>query len=174
MQQESEVEQLTAEVCRLLAEGKDIRAELGTIKAENQDLQTELGKFRASLVAQAPPPQTMAQYPPAQEGSVPQGQQYGSPIPSSTMAQGHYSPTVVPYQGAANLTASPGQVGFPPGFTHGTPAQSLQVHGSPQPQGPQVFLRPPTFVPPGPNQALIQQVQSPPNDPMVSLAGSTG
>ncbi len=55
---------------------------------------------------------------------------------TGTVPQGHYSPMVVPYVVAANLTASPGQVSTLAGFPFGPPAQSPQVHGSPQPQGP--------------------------------------
>ncbi len=122
------------------------------IKAQKAELDT--------LRAQAPPVPTMAQY-----QTMPPGQPYGLPMQTGTMPQGHYSPTVVPYALAANLTASPGQVSTLAGFSYqGTPAQGPQVHGSPQPQGPQpqgpqVFLRPPTFVPPGTPQAPPQQVQ---------------
>ncbi len=90
------------------------------------------------------------------------------------MAQGYCSPAVVPYAGVANLTASPGQVGTVAGFAYGTPAPSPQVQGSRQPQGTQVFLRPLTFVRPGSIQAQTQQVQSPPEDPLVSSGGVTG
>ncbi len=58
-------------------------------------------------------------------------------------------------------------------FPFGSPAQSPQVHGSRQPQGHQVFLRQPIFVPPGTQQAPPQQVQSPSEDPTVSSAGPT-
>ncbi len=108
----------------------------------------------------------MAQYP-----AVPRGQTYGSPMQTGTMPQGHYSLTVVPYPGAATLTASPAQVSTLAGFSYGTTAQSPQVHGSLQPQGHQVFLRQPIFVPPVTQQAPPQQVQSPPEDPVVSSAG---
>ena len=147
-----------SEVERLRGELKEVRCEFKTQKAELDALQ-----------AQAPPVHTMAQY-----QTMPSGQPYGSPMQTGTIPQGHYSPTVVPYAGAANLTASPGQVSTLAGFSYGTTAQSPQVHGSPQPQGPQVFLRPPTFVPPGAKQALPQQVQSPLEDPVVSSAGPTG
>ncbi len=148
-----------AEVDRLKDELKEVRSELKTKKAELETLR-----------AQTPPVQTMAQY-----QTMPPGQHYGSPMQTGTMPQGHYSLTVVPYAGAANLTASPGQVSTVAGFSyHGTPVLGPQVHGSPQPQGPQVLLRPPTFVPQGTQQAPPQQVQSPPEDPIVSSAGPIG
>ncbi len=134
-----------AEVDRLKADVKEVRDELKTKKAE-------LG----TLQAQAPPVQTMAQY-----QTMPPGQFQGSPIQTGTMLQGHYSPMVVPYAGAANLTASPGQVSTMAGFPFGSPAQSPQVQGSLQPQGHQFLLRQPIFVPPGPQLAPPQQVQSP-------------
>ncbi len=143
-QQENEVGQLTTEV--------------GRLQSEIQDLKTELRNIKSAQSAQASLPQTHAHYSPVPGVGMPQGQQYGSPIPSSSMATGHYSLTVVPYYGAANLTASPGQVGFPSGLAFGTPAQSPQVQGSSQPQGGQVFLRPPTFVATGSNQAQTQHV----------------
>ncbi len=80
--------------------------ELKEARDDIKALKAELGTYRA----QAPPPQTMAQY-----QHVPPGQQYGSPIQTSTMAQGHYSLATVPYAGAANLTASPGQTASPMG-----------------------------------------------------------
>ncbi len=109
----------------------------------------------------------------AQYQSVPPRQPYGSPMQIGTMPQGHYSPTVVPYTGAANLTASPGQVSTSAGFSYGTTAQGPQVHGSPQPQGHQFLLTQLTFVPPGTQQAPPQQVQSPTSDPPTSSAGPT-
>ncbi len=57
------------------------------------------------------------------------------PMQTGIMPLEHYSPTVVPYAGAANLTASPGQVSTLAGFSYGTKAQSPQVQGSPQPTG---------------------------------------
>ena len=145
-----------AEVERLRDELKEAWNEL---KAQKAELDT--------LRAQAPPVPSMAQY-----QTMPPGQPSGSPMQTGTMPQGHYSPRVVSYARVANLTASPGQVSTLAGFSyHGTPAQGPQVHGSTQPQGPQVFLRPPTFVPPGTPQAPPQQVQSPLEDPTVSSAG---
>ncbi len=144
-----------AEVERLAGELKEV---WGDLKAQKAELD--------ALRAQAPLVQTMAQYP-----AVPHGQTYGSPMQTGTMPQGHYSPTVVLFPGVANLTASPGQVGTLAGFSYRIPAQSPQVHGSPQPQGSQVLLRPATFVPPGPQQAPPQQVQSLPEEPVVSSAG---
>ncbi len=82
------------EVDRLRSELKEVRDELKAKKARLADLQ-----------AQVPPVQTMAQYP-----AMPPGQFHGSPMQAGTMPQGHYSPTVVPYAGATNVTASPGQV----------------------------------------------------------------
>ncbi len=147
-----------AEVDRLKSDLKEVRDEL---KAEKAKL--------ANLQAQATSAQTMAQY-----QTMPPGQFQGSPMQTGTMPQGHYSPTVVPYAGAANLTASPGQVSTLAGFSYqGGPAQGPQVHGSPQPQGHQVFLRQPIFVPPGTQQAPPQQVQSPPEEPVVTSAGPT-
>ncbi len=143
---------------RLADELKDVR---GNFKAQKAELD--------ALRAQAPPVHTMAQY-----QAVPPGQPYGSPLQTGTMPQGHYSPMVVPYGGAANLTASPGQVSTLAGFSYGITAHSPQVHGSLQPQGHQIFLRPPSFVPPGTPQAPPQQVQSPSDDPVLSSAGLTG
>ncbi len=150
--QKAEVERLTNDLKQVRGEFKNQKAELDALRA------------------QAPPAHTMAQYQP-----VPPGQPFGSPMQMVTIPQGHHSPTVVPYAGAANLTASAGQVSTLAGFSyHGTPDQGPQVHGSPQPHGPQVFLRPPNFVPPGTEQAPPQQVQSPPEDPTVSSAGPIG
>ncbi len=138
---------------RLRSDLKEVRDELKAEKAKLVNLQ-----------AQVPPVQTMAQY-----QTMPPGQFQGSPMQTGTMPQGYYSPTVVPYAGAANLTASPGQVSTLAGFSyHRTPAQGPQVHGSPQPQGHQVFLRQPIFVSPGTQQAQPQQVQSQPEDPVVA------
>ena len=92
---------------------------------------------------------------------------------TGTIPQGHYSPTVVPYAGATNVTASPGQVSAVAGFPFGTPAQSPQVQGSPQAQGHQFFMRQPIFVPQELQPAQLQQVQSQPDDPVVSSAGTT-
>ncbi len=146
------------EVVRLTNALKEARDDAKALKAE-------LDSYRA----QVPPAQTLAQHP-----AVPPGQPYGSPLQTGTMPQGHYSPTVVPYAWTANLTASPGQVSTLAGFSYGTAAQSPPVHGSLQPQGHQVFLRPATFVPQGTQQALPQQVQSPPDDPVVLSAGPIG
>ncbi len=146
-----------AEVDRLKADLKEVWNELKAKKAELGNLQ-----------AQVPPVQTMAQY-----QTMPPGQFQGSPMQTSTMPQGHYSPMVVPYAAATNLTASPGQVSTMAGFPFGSPAQGPQVHGSPQLQGHHVFLRQPIFVPSGTQHAPPQQVQSQPKDPVVSSAGST-
>ncbi len=173
-QQENEVGQLTTEVGRLQSEIQDLKTELRNIKSA-QSAQASLpqthahyspvpgvGMPQGQQYGSPIPPSSMAtgqyNYSPVPGVGMPQGQQYGSPIPSSSMATGHYSLTVVPYYGAANLTASPGQVGFPSGLAFGTPAQSPQVQGSSQPQGGQVFLRPPTFVATGSNQAQTQHV----------------
>ena len=59
------------------------------------------------------------------------------------------------------------------GFPFGTPAQSPQVQGSPQAPGPQFFMRQPIFVPQELQPAQPQQVQSQPEDPVVSSAGPT-
>ncbi len=139
-----------AEVDRLRADLKEVRDELKAKKAE-------LG----TVQAQVTPVHTMAQY-----QTLPPGQFQGSPMQTGTMSQGHYSPTVAPYGGAANLTASPGQVSTLAGFSyHGTPALGPQVHESPQPQGPQVLLRPATFVPQGPQQVPPQTGAEPTRGP---------
>ncbi len=122
-----------AEVDRLKADLKEVRDEL---KAKQAEL--------ANLQALVPPVQSMAQY-----QTVPPGQFQGLPMQTGTMPQGHYSPTVVPYAGAANVTASPGQVSTMAGFPFGSPAQSPQVQGSPQAQGHQFCMRQPIFVAPG-------------------------
>ncbi len=129
------------------------------LKEARGDLKTQKGELDA-LRAQTPPVHTMAQYP-----AVPPRQPYGSPMQMGTMLQGHYSPTVVPFPGVANLTASPGQVSTLAGFSYGTTVQSPQVQGSPQPQGSQVLLRPATFVPPGPQQALANRCRARPRTP---------
>ncbi len=154
-----------AEVDRLKSELKEVREELKTEKAKLADLQTQVSQAQA----QVPPVQTMAQY-----QTMPPGQFQGSPMHTGTMPQGHYSPTVVPYAGATNVTASPGQVSTLGGFSYqGTPAQAPPVHGSPQAPGQQFFMRQPMFVPTGSQQAQLQQMQSQPEDPVVSSAGST-
>ncbi len=104
-----------AEVDRLRGELKDARDELKSQKAELD-----------ALRAQTPLVHTVAQY-----QTMPPGQSFGSPMQTGTMPHGHYSPTVVPYAGAANLTASPAQVSTLAGFSyHETPA--------PGPTGPRV------------------------------------
>ena len=154
-----------AEADRLRSELKEVRDELKAERAKLADLQTQVSQAQA----QVPPVQTMAQYP-----TVPPGQFQGSPMQTGTMPQGHYSPTVVPYAGATNVTASPGQVSTLAGLSYqGTPAQAPPVHGSPQVPGPQFFLRQPMFVPQEPQPAQPQQVQSQPEDPVVSSAGPT-
>ncbi len=154
-----------AEVDRLKSELKEVREELKTEKARLVDLQTQVSQAQA----QVPPVQTMAQY-----QTMPPGQFQGSPMQTGTMPQGHYSPTIVPYAGATNVTASPGQVSTLAGFSYqGTPAQTPPVQGSPQAPGQQLFLRQPFFVPQGPQQAQLQQMQSQPEDPVVSSAGPT-
>ncbi len=82
-----------AEVDRLKGELKEVRDEFRNQKAELD-----------ALRAQAPPAHTVAQY-----QTMPPGQPYRSPMQTGTMPQGHYSSTVVPYVGAANLTALPGE-----------------------------------------------------------------
>ena len=146
-----------AEVDRLKSDLKEVRDEL---KAEKAKL--------ANLQAQATSAQTMAQY-----QTMPPGQFQGSPMQTGTMPQGHYSPTVVPYAGATNVTASPGQVSTVAGFPFGSPAHSPQVQGSPQAKGHQFFLRQPIFVPQELQPAQPQQVQSQPADPVVSSASPT-
>ena len=154
-----------AEVDRLKSDLKEVRDELKAEKAKLADLQAQVPPMQA----QVPPVQTMAQY-----QTMPPGQFQGSPMQTGTMPQGHYSPTVVPYAGATNVTASPGQVSTLAGFSYqGTPAQAPPVHGSPQAPGQQFFMRQPSFVPTGSQQAQPQQVQSQPEDPVVSSAGPT-
>ena len=138
-----------AEVERLKSDLKEVRDEL---KAEKAKL--------ANLQAQTTSAQTMAQY-----QTMPPGQFQGLPMQTGTMPQGHYSPTVVPYAGATNVTSSPGQVSAVAGFPFRTPAQSPQVQGSPQAQGHQFFMRQPIFVPQELQPAQLQQVQSQPEDP---------
>ena len=133
-----------AEVDSLKSELKEVRDELKTERAKLADLQTQVSQAQA----QVPPVQTMAQY-----QTMPPGQFQGSPMQTGTMPQGHYSPTVVPYAGATNVTASPGQVSTLAGFSYqGTPAQAPPVHGSPQVPRQQFFMRQPMLVPQGANR----------------------
>ncbi len=154
-----------AEVDSLKSELKEVREELKTERAKLADLQTQLSQAQA----QVPPVQTMAQFP-----TVPPGQPYGSPMQTGTMPQGHYSPVVVPYAGATNVTASPRQVSTLAGFSsQGTPGQVTPVHGSPQVPGQSFFMRQPMLAPQGTQLAQLQQMQSQPEDPVVSSAGPT-
>ncbi len=141
------------------------KAEVERLRSNLNEVREELKAEKAKLVtlqAQLTPAPTMAQY-----QTMPPGQFQGSPMQTGTMPQGHYSPTV-------NVTASPGQVGTLAGFAYqGTPAQAPPVHGSPQAPGPQFFLKQPMFVPQEPQPARPQQVQSQPEDPVVSSAGPT-
>ncbi len=154
-----------AEVERLKSELKEVWEELKAEWAKLADLQTQISQAQA----QVPPVQTMAQY-----QTMPPGQFQGSPMQAGTMPQGHYSPTVVPYAVATNVTASPGQVSTLAGFSYqGTPAQAPPVHGSPQVPGQPFFMRQPMLAPQGTQLAQLQQMQSQPEDPVVSSAGPT-
>ncbi len=154
-----------AEVIRLKSELKEVRDELRTERAKLADLQTQVSQAQG----QVPPVQSMAQY-----QTMPPGQFQGSPMQTGTMPQGHYSPTVVPYAGATNVTASPGQVSTLAGFSYqGTPAQAPPVHRSPQAPGQQFFMRQPMFMHQGAQQAQPQQMQSQPEEPVLSSAGPT-
>ncbi len=148
---------------------QDRKAEVDSLKSELKEVRDELKAERAKLAqvqAQVPPVPTMAQFP-----TVPPGQPYGSPMQTGTMPQGHYSPTVVPYAGAANVTASPGQVSTLAGFSYpGTPGQATPVQGSPQVPGQPFFMRQPLLAPQGTQLAQLQQMQSQPEDPAVSSA----
>ncbi len=179
-----ELESIRSQLQREHEVARDRKAEADSLKSELKEVRDELKAERAKLAqvqAQVPPVPTMAQFP-----TVPPGQPYGSPMQTGTMPQGHYSPTVVPYAGAANVTASPGQVSTLAGFSYpGTPGQATPVHGSPQVPGQSFFMRQPLLTPQGTQLAQLQPMQSQteaqppqaqsqtekPEDPVVSSAG---